>query len=304
MPSNRREFLAGSLGLAAALVTAGCLDDTPGETDSPTDSPTEPKGSPSETEVPPPAAADRTVGGATVAVFDVEARKAVTYESIMGSGGVVARDGKQFVVASVRSDAELETDAFSLRAGGESWAAVDPGDEGAQNYAVAGHEGGIVGSPDLTGGDGPRYVAFELDSPLDAEEPRIVLENGGETGEWELPPDARERLAASAPSFEIDSLDAPDSVDRGETLDVEITATNTTETDGRFLAAAYWPTTIADDDESHLIERSVDAGESVTASLSIDTGDTRTDEGSATLRLSGHVDAEREVTVVGGTSTA
>ncbi|MFD1525741.1 hypothetical protein ACFR9S_05390, partial [Halolamina salina] len=120
MPSNRREFLAGSLGLAAALVTAGCIGDTPGNTDSPTDSPTEPKGSPSDTEVPPPAASERTVGGATVAVFDVVAEKAVTYESIMGSGGVVAPEGRQFVVASVRSDAELETEAFSLRAGGES----------------------------------------------------------------------------------------------------------------------------------------------------------------------------------------
>ncbi|WP_435118678.1 hypothetical protein [Halolamina sp. C58] len=304
MPSNRREFLAGSLGLAAALVTAGCIGDSPGNTDSPTDSPESPNGSPSETEVPPPASTERTVGDATVAVFDIVAEKAVTYESIMGSGGVVAPDGKQFVVASVRSDTELEMDAFSLDAGGESWAAVDPGEEGAQNYAVADHEGGVVGSPELGGSDDARYVAFELDSPLDAEEPRIVLERGGESGEWELPEEARETLAASAPSFELDALSVPDSVDRGETLDVELTATNTTETPGRFLAAAYWPTRIADDDESHLIEQSVDAGETVMASLSIDTGDTQTDEGSATFRLSGHVDAEREVTVVGGTSTA
>ncbi|MFW5934365.1 MAG: hypothetical protein ACOCQL_00780, partial [Halolamina sp.] len=174
----------------------------------------------------------------------------------------------------------------------------------AQNYAVAGHEGGIVGSPDLAGGDEPRYVAFELDSPLDAEDPRIVLERGGESGAWSLPDDARETLAASAPSFELDSLGAPDSVDRGETLEVALTATNSTETAGRFLAAVYWPTTIADDDESHLIERSVDAGETVTASLSIDTEHTETDDGTAPLRVAGHVDAEREVTVVGGTSTA
>ncbi|MFD1525742.1 hypothetical protein ACFR9S_05395, partial [Halolamina salina] len=96
--------------------------------------------------------------------------------------------------------------------------------------------------------------------------------------EWELPDDVRETLAASAPSFELDSLSVPDSVDRGETLEVELTATNTTETAGRFLAAAYWPTRIADDDESHLIERSVDAGGTVTASLSIDTEYTHADE--------------------------
>ncbi|QKY20172.1 hypothetical protein B4589_007185 [Halolamina sp. CBA1230] len=299
MPSTRREFLAGSLGLAGALVTAGCIGDSPGgDTESPTDTPTEPKGSPSETEAPPPASAERTVGGDDVAVFDIVTEKAVTYQSIMGSGGVVAPEGRQFVVASVRSDAELETDAFSLDAGGESWAAVDPGDEGAQNYAVAGHEGGIVGSPELGGGDPPRYVAFELDSPLDAEEPRIVLERGGESAEWSLPDDARETLAASAPSFELDSLDAPESVQQGESMQVELTATNTSETDGRFLAAVYWPTElIADDDESHLIEESVDAGESVTASLTIDTEYTTGEDGPVTLRVAGYVSAEREITV-------
>jgi hypothetical protein len=299
MPSNRREFLAGSLGLAAALVTAGCIGDSPGNTDSPT----EPKGSPSDTEVPPPAAADRTVGGATVAVFDVVAEKAVTYESIMGSGGVVAPERKQFVVASVRSDAELEMDQFSLDAGGESWAAADPGEEGAQNFAVAGHEGGIVGSPELTGGDGPRYVAFELDSPLDADDPRIVLERGGESGEWDLPDDARETLAASAPSFDLDSLSVPDSIQQGDPLELELSVTNTSDTAGRFLAAVYWPTElIADDDESHLIERSADAGETVTASLSIDTEYTTGEDGPVTLRVEGHVDAEREITVEGAST--
>ncbi|NHX37343.1 hypothetical protein G9C84_12900 [Halolamina sp. R1-12] len=278
------------------MATAGCIGDSPGtNTDSPTDSP---NGSPSETEVPPPASSDRTVGGDAVAVFDIVAEKAVTYESIMGSGGVVAPEGRQFVVASVRSDAELETDAFSLHAGGETWAAVDPGDEGAQNYAVAGHEGGIVGSPDLAGGDAPRYVAFELDSPLDAEDPRIVLERGGESAEWSLPDDARETLAASAPTFELDSLSAPESVQQGEAMTVELTVTNTSDTDGRFLAAVYWPTElIADDDESHLVEETVAAGASTTATLDIDTAYTTDEDGPITLRVEGHVSAEREITV-------
>mgnify|MGYP002277036301 CR=1 FL=1 len=299
MPSTRRQFLASSLGVAAALATAGCIDDTPGtDDDTPTDFGTEPKGSPSETEVPPPASAERTVGGDAVAVFDIVAEKAVTYESIMGSGGVVAPEGWQFVVASVRSDAELELDAFSLRVGGETLAAVDPGDAGAQNDAVAGHEGGIVGSPELTGGDAARYVAFELDSPIQVDDPQIVLERGGESATWSLPDEAAETLAGSAPSFELDSLSAPDSVTQGEAMTVELSVTNTSDTDGRFVAAAYWPTElIADDDESHLIEQSVDAGASTTATLTIDTGYTTDEDGPITLRIEGHVSAEQEITV-------
>lgn len=301
MPSTRRQFLASSLGVAAALATAGCIADSPGTgSESPTDSP---KGSPSETETPPPEPAERSVGGTTVAVTDIVAEKAVTYESVMGSGGVVAPEGRQFVVASVHTDAELEMADFSLSAGGESWAAVDPGEHGALNYSVADHEGGVVGSP--AGGDESKcYVAFELDSPISAEDPRIVLERGGESGEWALPDSARETLAASAPSFELDSLSVPDSVQQGEPLAVELTATNTSDTDGRFLAAVYWPThLIADDDESHLIAESVAAGASTTASLSLDTEYTAASESPITLRVEGYVEAERDVTVEGGTAT-
>ena len=303
MPSTRREFLASSLGVAAALVTAGCLDDSTGtDGESPTDSPAEPsdspKGSPPDTEVPPPASSERTVGGDAVTVFDIVATKAVTYESTMGSGGVVAPEGRQFVVASVRTDAELTMDEFTLQAGGEGWAAVDPGDEGAQNYSVADHEGGSLNGPAVGADGNTRYVAFELDSPLDAEDPRIVLDHGGESAAWSLSDGAAETLAAPSPSFELDSLSAPDSVQQGEEMTVELSVTNTSETSGRFLAAVYWPTElIADDDESHLIEQSVDAGASTTASLTIDTKYTTNEDGPVTLRVKGYVEAEQEITV-------
>ena len=79
---------------------------------------------------------------------------------------------------------------------------------------------------------------------------------------------------------------------------MELTVTNTSGTDGRFLAAVYWPTElIADDDESHLIEQSVDAGASTTASLTIDTEYTTGEDGPVTLRVAGYVTAEREITV-------
>ena len=305
MPSTRRAFLTSSLGVAAALASAGCLGETPGTgNESPEDSPTEsPQGSP-ETEVPPPAAAERTVGGASVSVFDAVAEKAVTYSSTMGSGGVVAPEGRQFVVASVRSDAELEMEQFSLDAGGESWPAVDPGERGARNYAVAGHQGGSVGSPGTGIGGDARYVAFELDSPIEVAEAEIVLERGGESASWALPESARETLAEPAPTFELDSLSVPESVQQGEPLAVELTVTNTSEVDGRFLAAVYWPThRIVDDDEAHLIAERVDAGASTTASLSLDTEYTAAEESPITLGVEGYVDAERGVVVEGGTET-
>lgn len=295
MPS-RRSYLAGVVTVVTGL--AGCTSG-PGGTESPTETEptdTEPKKSPSGTATEPPEAAKRTVGGDTVAVTDIVARKAITYQSTMGSGGVVAIDGKQFVVASVQSDAELSMEDFSFRTADDQWPATNPGEEGARNYAVEGHEGGAVG--DRIGGDGQKFLAFELPSPLDATEPVIHLDHGGESAEWSLPDEAAATLPAPAPSFELDSLDAPDSVRQGDPLEVSLSVTNTSDTGGRFLAAVYWPSElIADDDESTIVEATVDAGASTTQSLSIDTEYTTNEDGLITLRVDGHVSAETEVQV-------
>lgn len=301
MPS-RRSYLAGAATLLTGI--AGCTN-RGAETDSPTDSPTgtDPKGSPSETATPPPGEAQRTVGGETVAVTDIVARKAVTYESSMGSGGVLTVDGRQYVVASVHSDAELSLDAFSLRTANEAWPAGLSDTAGGTNYAVAGHEGGPVGHP--VGGDGPAFVAFEVPSPLDAAESVVHLDHGGDTAEWPLPDGAVETLAAPEPSFELNSLSVPDSVQQGDPLEVELTATNTSDTAGRFLAAVYWPTDlIADDDESHIVEQRVDAGATTTQSLTIDTEYTTNEDGPVTLRVEGHVEAETTVKVTGAGTPA
>jgi hypothetical protein len=88
-------------------------------------------------------------------------------------------------------------------------------------------------------------------------------------------------------------------------MTVELSATNTSETSGRFLAAVYWPTElIADDDESHIVEQSVDAGASTTASLTIDTQYTTGEDGPVTLRVKGHVEAEQEITVTDASTPA
>lgn len=298
MPS-RRAYLAGVATLLTGV--AGCTNrggDTASPTDSPTPtaSPTERKGSPSETETPPPEEARRTVGGESVAVTDIVARKAVSYQSTMGSGGVLAAEGKQYVVASVHTEADLSFQCFWVRTAADEWQAGLPDTEGGINYAVAGHEGGPVGRP--IGGEGPDFVAFEVPSPLDAADPAIHVEHGDDTAQWSLPEAAVETLGASAPSFELDSLSAPDSIQQGEELTVELTATNTSDTSGRFLAAVYWPTElIADDDESHIVEEHVEAGATTTQSLTIDTKYTTNEDGPVTLRVTGHVSGETTVQV-------
>lgn len=314
MPSSRRRFLTVGAGLAAGTGLAGCVGDAgPADGTERTDEPTstatptddeDPEKTPrgSETPTDPPDETARAVGDATVAVSDIVARKAVVYASTMGSGGIVAREGEQYVVASVHSEAELDGSAFSFPNGDRSWTASDLDEAGALNRAVAGHEGGFVGSPvQQTRG----YVAFAVDSPLEPSEPRIRLEHGGESAEWTLPEDAVSTLAAEAPRFELDSWEAPDRVTQGDEMDISLSVTNASEVAGRFLAAVYWPTErIEDDDESTILEATVDAGASTTETATIDTGDTASEDGPVELRVEGHVEASAAITVVGAGTDA
>ncbi|MFD1586514.1 hypothetical protein ACFR9U_05940 [Halorientalis brevis] len=290
---HRRQLL--TLAGAGLVGLAGCLSDPgsgppeeepsdPTTTDSPTSSPT---GSPTTSPDDPP-----SPDGVTVE--DVVVRKAVTYESIMGSGGVLAAEGTQYVVATVRSDRN-DLPSFTFETDDQSWESGLSDTVGAANFAVAGHEGGAVGR--RLGGDGESFLAFEIPSPLSASNPRIRL-GGSDPAEWPLSADATARLAAPAPRFELDELSVPDIVSEGDALSVTLTVRNVSDTDGRFLAAVYWPTArIADDDESHLVERQVAAGESATATLELSTEYTAAESGPVTLSVDGHVAAEREVTL-------
>lgn len=287
---HRRRLLAlAGAGLAG---TAGCLSqpsssdadptDDPGGTNSPTDSQT----------VSPPRTTDSTQN--EVVVADIVVRKAVRYESMMGSGGVLAAEETQYVVASVRGDI-ADSAPFVFETDLDSWELGLSDTVGATNFAVAGHEGGPFGQG--LGTDGWSYLAFEVPSPLSASNPRITLDGPTDLA-WELPAGARERLAAPGPRFELDSLTVPDELSQGDSMSVAMTVRNASDTDGRFLAAVYWPTDyIADDDESHLVEQQVAAGSEVTVSTTIDTDYTTSDAGPVTLGVEGHVTAERDVQV-------
>lgn len=276
MPS-RRTYLAGVGALLAA--TAGCTskssESTP--TDTPSDTPDDPP-------------------SGSVSVSDVGVRKAVTYESTMGSGGVLAAEGRQYVVASVTADAELSASEFAFAAGDDVWAPGLPDTVGGVNRSVAGREGFPLGDGGYDS-ETKAHLAFVVPSPLSASAPEIRYA-GEESGRWPLDETARETLTAPEPNYEVESIDVPGEIRQGKDFEVSLTVRNVSETDGRFLAALYWPTElIADDDESHVIERTVDAGETATVRRSIDTRSTTNEEKPVSLRVRGHVAAEREVYV-------
>lgn len=283
MPS-RRSYLAALGGGFASL--SGCLvmRDDSGSSTSTSDGNGSP-GSPTEP------------SSDAIVVEDIDVRKAVTYESTMGSGGVLAAADQQYVVATVKSVSDGPSAEFTFETDGESFDPGLPGTVGAMNRSVAGHGGRAVWRTRVTSEGSPYYLAFAVPSPLDASNPRIRA-TGEEGSEWPLPDDARNRLAAEEPRFELETMEAPSEISQGHSLTVALTVTNVSGVAGRFLAAIYWPTNlIADDDESHVVEREVGAGETVTVATDVRTRFTASEDGPMTLSVQGHVEVEREVRV-------
>lgn len=281
MPS-RRSYLVGAGAVLAA--TAGCASIDVGGDPARTDGP----GTRTSTARP----VDPPTGSVTIE--DVGVRKAVTYESTTGSGGVLAAEGRQYVVASVTTDREVPSSAFTFEADGDSWEHGHPTTAGGVNSSLAGR----TGVPFDYGGHRPgvdAYLAFVVPSPLSASDPRI-RSSGEEPRGWKLDADARDRLAAPEPRFELESLSVPEEVTAGEALDVSLEVRNVVETGGRFLTALYWPTRrLAADDESTVVERSVPAGDLAAISASVSTEYTAGEDASVDLEVEGHVAASRRV---------
>ncbi|WP_231185279.1 hypothetical protein [Haladaptatus sp. DYF46] len=316
MPSNRRQLLAAVGALSAGL--AGCLGGNPGGTEDESPTPTDTKTTSTDTanesttdDSPPdtttaesasfslPESSVKTLGEVRVAVANPTVGKAITYESIMGSGGVLQSDGRQFAVAEVQSqqgnevDAEgdPEYDAFELVVDGDAYSAVEIEKRTTGAYTSSLAERGDIRYGDTYATAGTvGWVVFEPPSPLDASEAAIRCRYGGETAEWSLPEEAVAELARPAPRFELESFDA--TVEE-YSVDVSFVAKNVSENDGEFLAALYWPTTgIADDDESTILRRTIAAGEKLEWSGSFPTEYT---DGVVAARLAGSVTGEIEV---------
>lgn len=133
---NRRVLLASA---GPALLPAGCLtstDDAPATASSPdptTGSPSPGADSPTPT----------SVDGITL--DRLVARKNVTYAAAMGSGGVLADPGRQYVVARVRAGRELEPSAFRFETDDRTTAPGLPDAARSVTRSVAGLEGTTLG---------------------------------------------------------------------------------------------------------------------------------------------------------------
>jgi hypothetical protein len=323
MPSsNRRRFL----GIAGAALTglAGCAGDLTTDSDgTTTDTSTTDTTTPTDTSTtddgtsttPEPESSERTLGDVVVDVTDPTVRKAVAYESMMGSGGVIAPDGQQFVVAAVRSGTGSSRDAtgapsydsFDLVVDGETYSPITVEDRtiGGNTTSLAGR-GEIPYDSPYANSYEVGWVAFELPSPLDASDAAIRCRYGGETAEWTLSGDQVAALGRPAPDFELRSFEA---TVNEFSVDVSLVVENVSETDGRFLAAVYWPTSIADDDESTIVDRSVAASGRVEWSQTFYTeyaggGDSADGNETVTVRVDGPITAERTVELDSGTTTS
>ncbi len=310
MPSTNRRLFLGAVG-ATLTGIAGCLGDTsPGANDeAPSDTTTESRTS-TTTDQPTTAESTdsfslldssvQTVGGVQVAVANVAAEKAISYQSIMGSGGVLAPENRQFVVAEVQSgrtpdaSSDPEYDAFELIADGETYSAIEIEDRTTGAYTTSLAERGEIrydnpyASRNTVG-----WIAFELPSPLDVNDAVIRCRYGGETVEWSLSDERVSALARPAPTFELRSFEA---TVRTASVELSLVAENVSEADGRFLAAVYWPTSgIADDDESTIVARSVAAGDRVEWTKSFGVEYSGGEDGIVTASVEGSVSDERTV---------
>lgn len=317
MPSThtRRDLLRrlGTAGAGALSAAAGCVDRSPGgrsdgserTTGTRTDGTPEPTSSTESTEtVAGPGV--RALGDVRVSVTDPVARKAVAYESVMGSGGVLAPAGRQFVVTAVRSavgTGEFDAaggpphGAFSLVAGDDSYPAVDVEDRttGAYTTSLAGRGEAGYDLP-YAGSRSVGWLAFELPSPLDVDAAEIRCERGGSSAAWPLPEAAVATLSRPAPTFELRSFDAEPT--EGGSVEITLVAENTGDVDGEFLAAVYWPTErIADDDESTPVRDDVAAGERIEWHRTFDARYAAFEDGPVTARIDGVVTGSATVDV-------
>jgi hypothetical protein len=274
-------------------------------TAAPTDATPDRETSPESTVTPPSDERVRSIGDVRVAVSNPVARKAVAYDSIMGSAGVLAGPDRQFVVAAVRSASNGEFDAaappaydgFSLVVDGETYPSttIEERTTGAFTTSLAGR-GEVRYGASRPIGNGTSWVVFEPPSPIEIEEGAIRCRHNDETATWSLPDDVVETLMSPGPSFELRTFSAERN---GSEVELSLVAANVADVDGAFLAAVYWPTTgIADDDESIVVRREVAADDRVEWSKIVSTSATGGGEdGTVTARVDGVVTGEATVAV-------
>jgi len=234
-----------------------------------------------------------------VAVDRIAVRKATFSRRDLGRDTVHANDGEQHVIASVRAENGVSAQEFALETDDDTWDPAPVAEYRGRGSVAGRSERRINPEP----AESRWTLVFDVLAPLSATDPRITYTGSdgtpGDGQTWPIPAEVRERLTAPAPVFELVELDAPNSVEYGETLSVPITVRNTAETDGRFLALVVFPTKTADDDESHEMSTHVPAGETATVTYELETEDKRIESNPVTLEVRGHVTADPRIEVNG-----
>lgn len=273
---SRRAYLTG---VAAALAaTAGCLSE-----DNSSEGPSDRKNTATETPEQTPTE--------MYTVSNVAVKEVVSHYQWPGSTEVLAPADRQFLLLGV--SAPDATTSYVFEADGQSWRPGLPDDPLRRETMVAGRQEPLVAGEDRTSG----YLVFTLPSPLEASDPRLRTAGGDLL--WRADSETTDRLAQPSPSFTLETLDVPEQVEQPRTLSVSMTVTNTSSVAGRFMVAVHLPTQmVADDDESRIVEREIDAGATESISVGIDTEHTVFETETVRLTLTGSARGTRTVTVV------
>jgi len=134
-----------------------------------------------------------------------------------------------------------------------------------------------------------------------ADAPAIRCRYGGESATWSLSEEVTAALGRERPRFERRSFSA--TVADEERVELSLTAENVADAGGEFLAAVYWPTSIADDDESHLVRESVGPNGLVEWSTTVSTEYAEVSDGAVTASVEGCVSGSATVVVSEATTT-
>lgn len=239
------------LGVLATLPLAGCLStDSPTTTTAATstsDSLTAtPTATPSEPAIRQPGESFET-DDLTVTVSNLAVRHGMVKAGTVHPDPVWT-DGAQFVLADVAVAGDSDPTDINVTA------TADTLDERPDRYFGFASE-----SPDSV-----QRLGFVIPTDPAPAEASIVWDGPREV-RWPLP-DALVAKLGRAPDFSVEKFDVPDSAQAGTAVSVTLEVTNTGVRDGRFLAE-LGDAAISDQPE---IEVSVPAGETVTATESVD----------------------------------
>lgn len=214
---RRRSYLALAAS-ALSTTAAGCTSSRPGEVD-------DPQSTVTATKTTEPTTTDTTTATSTTATASVSFSDLTLQPAALqlNTDYLTVHDGGQYIFAraSVESG-EVEYDSYALRVSGRShgplaeryrrqlWRTYNEGEYSARS-------GGLL--------------VFELPASTAAEDPEAVLEYPG--GERRLAENLRTRLASN-PTFSAETS-IPETVAADDSLSVELTVTNETDTPARFV---------------------------------------------------------------------